>query len=211
MGTSDAASDVPSCDKYRYYDDLQIVELVMLSGLLVDYDYWNHVPSDIGVDSKYLPPETIRMQSYLDNICNWSEDKKVILNEAKSNFIIFTRCQTDFSTRLNMNYKSLQQVDAIKMLGIYITKDMSWQMNTQETCKKAYSRLPLLTKLKYVGVSRSDLIDVYKLFIRSVLEYCSVIFHSMLTCEQQRLYENVQKVCTKIILGSDYVDYIPRL
>ena len=29
----------------------------------------------------------------------------------------------------------------------------------------------------------------------------------MLTCEQQRLYENVQKVCTKIILGSDYVDY----
>ena len=110
------------------------------------------------------------MQNYLDNICNWSEDTKVILNKAKSNFIIFTRCQTAFSTRLNMNYKSLQQVDAIKMLGIYITKDMSWQMNTQETCKKAYSRLPLLTKLKYVGVSRSDLIVSLNIAVSSSIQ-----------------------------------------
>ena len=84
---------------------------------------------------------------------------------------------------------------------------MSWQKNTEEACRKAYSRLSLITKLKYVGVNRSDLLDVYKLFIRSCLEYCSVVFHSMLTKEQERLYENVQRVCLRVILANDYVDY----
>ena len=62
VSTSSVASDVPFKDKYRYYDDLQILELVMLSGLLKDYDFWTHVPSDIGVDSKYLPANNIQMQ-----------------------------------------------------------------------------------------------------------------------------------------------------
>ena len=96
--------------------------------------------------------------------------------------------------RLKMNYKTLEQVKSIKMLGLWVTQDMSWQLNTEEACRKAYSRLSLLTKLKYVGVSRVDLLDVYKLFIRSCLEYCSVVFHSMHTQQQIRMYENVQKV-----------------
>ena len=36
-------------------------------------------------------------------------------------------------------------------------------------------------KLKYAGVKREDLIDNYKKFIRSVLEFCSVAMHGTLT------------------------------
>ena len=207
VSTSTVASDVPFKDKYRYYDDLQILELVMLSGLLKDYDFWTHVPSDIGVDSKYLPTNNIQMQQYLNNICDWSTQNEVQLNEKKSNYMIFTRCQSEFTVRLQMNYKSLEQVKAIKLLGLWVTQDMSWQTNTQEACKKAYSRLALLTKLKYVGVGRTDLLDVYKLFIRSCLEYCSVVFHTMLTLEQSRMYENCQRVSLKVIMAGDYADY----
>ena len=74
-------------------------------------------------------------------------------------------------------------------------------------CKKAYKRLLLLTKLKYVGVKKEDLIDIYKLFIRSVLEYCSTVFHSSLTKYQSKMIENVQVLCSKIICGSEYTDY----
>ena len=73
VSTSSAASNVPENDKFRYYDNLQILELVMLSGLLVDYDFWSHVPSDIGTDSKFLPTECTHMQSYLNDICEWSQ------------------------------------------------------------------------------------------------------------------------------------------
>ena len=65
----------------------------------------------------------------------------------------------------------------------------------------------MLSKLKYVGIKREDLLTIYKLFIRSCLEYCSVVFHSSLTIEQIKAIERIQKVSLKIILGSDYTDY----
>ena len=78
-------------------------------------------------------------------------------------------------------------------------------------CKRAFARLTLLTKLKYVGISREDLLDVYKLYIRSLLEYCSVVWHSTLTVQQSSDIENVQKLCMKIILGQDYTGYLEAL
>ena len=88
---------------------------------------------------------------------------------------------------------------------------MSWGKNTSEMCRKAYSRVSMLTKLKYVGVSEEDLIEIFVLFIRSVLEYCAVAFHSSLTVEQATDIERVQKTCLRIILGDSYVSYIAAL
>ena len=72
---------------------------------------------------------------------------------------------------------------------------------------KAYSRLSMLTRLKYVGVKTEDLIDIYKLYIRSIIEYCSVAFHSSLTIEQSDRLERIQRVCLRVILGEMYVGY----
>ena len=49
--------------------------------------------------------------------------------------------------------------------------------------------------------------DIYIRFIRSVTEYCSVVFHSSLTIEQSKKLETIQKICLKVILGEMYVDY----
>ena len=65
----------------------------------------------------------------------------------------------------------------------------------------------MLTKLQYVGVQIEDLVDVYKLFIRSIIEYCSVVYHSRLTEEQSNKLERIQKTCLKIILCDMYIDY----
>ena len=65
----------------------------------------------------------------------------------------------------------------------------------------------MLTKLKYVGVSTTDLLDICVLFIRSLTEYCSVAFHSSLTVTQATDIERIQKTCLKVILGESYVSY----
>ena len=64
-----------------------------------------------------------------------------------------------------------------------------------------------MSKLKYTGVSTSDLLDIYKLFVKSRAEYMSVVWHSSLTADQTQKIENVQKTSLKIILGSSYTDY----
>ena len=55
------------------------------------------------------------------------------------------------------------------------------------------------------------LLDIYILFIRSVAEYCSVVFHSTLTGEQSNTIERIQRTCLKIILGEMYMDYSSAL
>jgi hypothetical protein len=120
------------------------------------------------------------------------------LNEEKSNYMIFSRSQENFVTRLTLNNAKLEQLKVSKILGIWISEDLTWSRNTREICLKAFARMSLITKLKYVGVKTKDLIDIYKLFIRSLLEYCSVAFHSSLTQENEHDFiracsENITK------------------
>ena len=105
----------------------------------------------------------------------------------------------------------MDRVTETKIVGLWLTEDMKWTKNTKEICIKSYSRASLLTKLKYVGVRIEDLIEVYILYIRSLTEYCSVVFHSRLTVEDSDSLERIQKVCLRIILGDNYVDYSAAL
>ena len=67
--------------------------------------------------------------------------------------------------------------------------------------------MTMLTKLKYVGVDTADLIHIYILYVRSLVEYCSVVWHSTLTKQQIDYIEIIQKLSLKIILGQEYQTY----
>ena len=73
--------------------------------------------------------------------------------------------------------------------------------------KKSYTRLSLLCKLKFIGMNLKDLVRVYIAYIRSILEYCCVVWNSSLTIAQDEALERVQKVSLKVILGPAYVNY----
>ena len=205
--SDDNTATVEPDDRYKYIDDLSVLQLVLLSGLLVEYDIRQHVTADVGTDMKYLPPENYNMQGHLDDIATWTDTNLMKLNEAKCNYLVFTRSKEKFATRLSLNDIVMERTPFVKILGVWISEDLSWDKNCKEICKKAYKRIGMITKLKYLGVNREDLLDIYKLFIRSVIEYCSVAFHSSLTQEQSNKLEKVQKTCLKVILDEEYEDY----
>ena len=209
--SNDSADCVPEEDRFKYIDDLSLLQLVCLSGLVTEYDFTQHVASDIGTDQVYLPPDAYATQNNLESISNWTNENLMRMNETKCNYMIFSRSETDFATRLTLNNTKLDQISVTKLLGVWISDDMSWSRNCKEICIKAYSRLQMLTKLKYVGVGMDDLLDVYKLFIRSCIEYCSVAFHSSLTIELSDKLERIQKTCLRVILGEMYIGYSAAL
>ena len=172
-----------------------------------EYNFKDHVASDIGTHQVFLPPDKFEVQNTLDRISCWTEENLMKLNPDKCYYMIFSRSEIDFATRLSVNNRILDQKHATKLLGVWLEDTMSWSRNCKELCMKSYSRLTMITKLKYVGVKTEDLIDIYKLFIRSCLEYCSVVYHSSLTIEQSNKLERVQKTCLKVILGDNYVSY----
>ena len=123
-----------------------------------------------------------------------TDDRMMTINVKKTNYMLFTRTKTDFATRLMLNGVKIDQIKEQKICGLWITDNLRWEKNSRELAKSAFSRISMLTKLKYVGVCQEDLKDVYILFIRSVLEYCSVVWHSSLTREDSNVLERVQKL-----------------
>ena len=193
--------------KFKYVDDLTVLELVMMGGLLSEYNFKQNVASDIGIDEQYVSADNLATQDYLNNIAQWTTDNKMKVNEDKSSYMVFSRSETEMATRLTMNNLTIDRVEEIKLVGVWVTTWLDWDKNTREICRKAYARMTMLTKLRYVGVNTQDLLHIYVLYIRSLLEYCSVVWHSTLTIEQNKNIESVQKLCLKIIMGSEYESY----
>ena len=70
--SNDNADIVPPEDRFKYIDDLSFLQLVCLSGLVTDYNFYLHVASDIGIDDVFLPPDSYPTQNNLNVISNWT-------------------------------------------------------------------------------------------------------------------------------------------
>ena len=46
----------------RFMYSEQVLELVMLSGLLINYNFWSHVASDVRIDDKYLSNDHLKVK-----------------------------------------------------------------------------------------------------------------------------------------------------
>ena len=205
-GSSDntEAMNISEEDKYQYIDDLNLLELIFLSDLLIQYDFHSHVASDIGIDQRFLPPSSTQTQTYNAGIAHWTKQNLAKLNSEKSSYIIHTRMKEHFATRFTLDNSYINRKTSAKILGVWIEEDpSSWVKNTKELIKRTYASMSMLTKLKFAGLSRKKLIDIYCLFVRSSAEYCSVVWHSNLTQAQSKAIERLQICGLKIILGKD--------
>ena len=103
--SNDNADCVSPEDRLKYIDDLSILQIVTLADLVTNYNFSEHVASDIGIDQLYLPASSYETQQQLDSISEWTDVYLMRLNEAKSNYMIFSRNKLNFSTRLCLNGK----------------------------------------------------------------------------------------------------------
>ena len=198
---------------YKFIDDLSILEIVnLLSVVLASYDVYSHVPSDVAVDNYYLESKEIKSQMYLDQLSEWTTSNEMILNSQKSKYMIFNFSKNyPFNTRLHINNIPLDQVHETKLLGLVIRDDLSWKSNTKLLIRRGYSRMSILKKLFDFGVPTCDLIQIYILYVRSVLEQSAVVWHSSLTDWEETALERVQKVALRLILKENYPGYSAAL
>ena len=112
-----------------------------------------------------------------------------------------------FNTRLEISGNALHEVSNGRLLGVHSDNKLSWQSNTDSIVKRAYMRMPMLHKLYSFALPVSDLIEIYILYIRSVVESSAVVWHSSLTIGQELEIERIQKVALRIILKERYNSY----
>ena len=207
--SNDNANIVGQEDRFKFLDDLSILEAVnLLSVGISSYNIKQHVASDIPVGNGFIESSNLNTQSYIDSICQWTTEKRMKLNFKKSNIMIFNPSRKyNFTTRIKMDDNILPVINKTKLLGTIITDDLKWNDNVELLTKRANQRLQLLRKCSEYTNSIDDLKTIYISYIRSILEQSSVVWGSSITEENKLDLERVQKNSCRIILGEKYVDY----
>ena len=93
--------------------------------------------------------------------------------------------------------------ESIRILGFTFGSKPSVGPHIDAMVVKARRRLWVLRHLRHFGMEENKLVEVYKMNIRSIIEYCSVVYHSLLTKEQAMKVERLQYRALKCIYGMD--------
>jgi hypothetical protein len=89
----------------------------------------------------------------------------------------------------------------VKILGFTFDNKPTVAAHIEETIKKTRRRYWVLRHLKNYGFTSEELVAVYQSLVRSVIEFCSVVYHSLLTDEQSKSLERLQLQALKCIYG----------
>ena len=101
----------------------------------------------------------------------------------------------------------IDYVTETKLVGVILSKNLSWQKNTDYICDKARQKVWMLRRIIQLDMDSLTLFDVYTKEVRSILELAVPVWHSGLTKLQVADIERIQKVSFKIILGTQYTTY----
>ena len=155
-----------------------------------------------------LPEDKNQLQDFLDDLSKYTNDHQMRINDSKTKVILFNNAvKSDFFPNLAINDIPLDVVEELRLLGVMVRSDLSWRSNTSNICQKAYARLWMLRRLKPLGASIGDLVDVYEKQIRCVLEFATAVWTPGLTNDEVNQIERVQKAAFSIILAKQYRSY----
>ena len=136
----------------------------------------------------------------LEKIGNWAKKWKVLFNASKSKDLIFSRNKYLFnSPPLKFDGSFINRVHQHRHLGIWLSSTLDWDKQIQATILKANGKLSVLRSVKFLDRATLDLL--YKLTIRSVLEYGMIVyFHSLTQTQLARLAGVKYRAATLLIL-----------
>ena len=104
--SNDNSENVPVDEKYKFVDDLSVLEIVSLLNVgLASHNPKHIVPNNINDQNQFIPSEHLKSQKYVNEIDEWTIKNKMMLNPKKTKNIIF-----NFSNQYSvpLQYSSLQ-------------------------------------------------------------------------------------------------------
>ena len=138
----------------------------------------------------------------------WTDSHEMRLNSDKTRYMIINFCHSlQFRTRLHIDTSLLEQVQETRLLGVILRDDLTWHSNTKHLVTRAYQRMIILRNLYEFNVPIEDMLKIYILFIRSVVEQSCVVWSSSITTEEVNCLEHTHKCALSIIYRENYISY----
>ncbi len=141
-----------------------------------------------------------KMQEVADNTSQWSHDNKMSANHVKNKDMIVNFSQEHLNIpNLVIDGAVIECVSTSKLLGVYISDDLTWDVHIKAIHKKASHKLYFLILLRRSGASAEDLYETFTYRNRPIVEYACPVWHTRLIKKQSKLLESIQKRAMNII------------
>ena len=207
------ADSVPLEDRYKYFDDLTVVEIINLLNIGISTArVRDTVPSDLPEHNQQVDNNNLKSQEYCQRISQWTEQNLMELNAKKSKTILFNFSKNhQFATNLKLKNQKLEMINETKLLGLIITSDLRWDKNVDYLVKDANKRMLMLHAASKFTSDKQVLKQIYYSRIRCKLDQSAVVWNSSLTQKNVSDLERVQKSALRIICGKNYESYSDTL
>ena len=172
-------------------------------------DIINNIESDILIfaDDTCLfatgsdPAETADILNRdLEKISAWAIKWKVTFNASKSKEMIFSKKLLNNSPPLIFENDFIDRVSVHKHLGLYLSSSLDWSEQIKQVCLKANRKLSVLRSVKLL--SRQNLDLLFKITIRSVIDYALPVYLKNLKQTEISRLENIQYRAAKLVTGA---------
>ena len=137
-------------------------------------------------------------------LVDWCGENSLCINVGKTKELI-----VDFRTKqhvpplpLFINGAVVERVPSFKYLGVHISEDLKWAINTSNILKKAHQRLYFLRRLRQAGLSTSVLEAFYRCVVESTLTFSITTWYGNCTAANKKALQRVVKNAQKITQSS---------
>ncbi|XP_028417342.1 uncharacterized protein LOC114541735 [Dendronephthya gigantea] len=111
---------------------------------------------------------------------------------------------------MRIGEQQIERVTSHKLLGVFLSCDLSWNTHIDYIVNKANKRLYILRMLRKTKVGHSELVAVYRSVIRAILEYAVPVWAAIPEYLSNKV-ETLQKRAMRIINpGISYEDSLKR-
>uniref|UniRef100_A0AAR2IU34 Reverse transcriptase domain-containing protein n=1 Tax=Pygocentrus nattereri TaxID=42514 RepID=A0AAR2IU34_PYGNA len=132
-------------------------------------------------------------------LVSWCDDNNLILNTDKTKeLIVDMRKERRPHRPLFIRELEVERVSSFKYLGVQISEDLTWSLNTKQLVRKAQQRLYFLRRLRRFGMSPVILSNFYNCVIESLLTSCITMWYGSLTMMDRKCLQRVVKTAEKI-------------
>lgn len=167
----------PYLETYKYVDDTTTMEVV---------------PSST--------PQKSKMQENIKTISDWCKENEMVINTDKTKEMIISSARNTIDVQpLTLNDNQVERVNTYKVVGVTVSKDLSWNEHIGNVMSKANTKLYFLKILRRSGVDSKDMLNFYKSVIRPSFEYAAPVWATSLPEYLMQNLEHLQKRAMNII------------
>ena len=152
---------------------------------------------------------SVNLQCNLDRLYEWAEKWQLQISYGKCGFINLCNTSSTINCCYNMNANILQQQTSLCDLGVNIDERLNFSSHIDIIRRKAHTRANLILRC-FLSKNCDSLLKAFKVYVRPLLEYCSVIWSPVLVKDINAL-EIVQRQFTKRMPGMSNLTYPQRL